>query len=285
VTGAGDISLSNDASISIVTNQDVVAGPGSISINRDRGPLRHPHRGQQRQQPAPTSGAVDSTGGPVTLTAGRDVLVGDTATGFGDVVGVGVTLSAGRHVVIDQQSDVLSTGAVTVTAGTAGLGDVSILKNGGTGASIITGGGNIVITAGAGGLVTLDSDADLAGGPTIDMTFNGAAGGDLTINADRLDLTANDSIRAGVGAVTLQQVTAAQAIDLGSAVRYTNRPRWSCPTPSWTASRRDSCGSADPANAGNVTVSRPHQSRRDHHPPRPHGGGASSAATPARTSR
>jgi autotransporter-associated beta strand protein len=152
--------------------------------------------------------AIDSDAGNITILAGQDILVG-TADRFGDMEASGdLTLNAGRDVIIDESSrlDVFGTGTISITAGR----NISILATGGTtGARTTTQGGSTTLTTGTDGLLTLDSDP-IAG--TIRAT-----GGVVTLNADRIDLTAGDSIRASTGTVAVRPVTAGRLIDLGSA--------------------------------------------------------------------
>jgi|GEM_PF-3770755 len=212
VTGAsGDISLSNNNNINDNQSGEIVKGPGNITITTT-GASNILTGGNNFGLAG--NGAVDSTGGTVTLTAGQDLLIGDIAGAYGDVTAGGsISLSAGRNIVVDENSfvDAHGTGTVTATAGTGGTGNITMQQNGATGARITTQGGNITLTTAANGTFTAGS-GNASG--DLQTTQNGG-NGNITINADHIVLT--DKITSGTGITTIQQVTGTEAIQLGTA--------------------------------------------------------------------
>jgi hypothetical protein len=211
VTGSGNIQLTNQGSINIVTTDDVVRSPDNITIQAVGATADIQTGGQG------SFNAIRSTGlGDVSVTAGRDILMGD-AVSFGSIVSANgnVTVNAGRNLIIDSDSRLAednasgtATGNVTATAG----GNISVLQANGAGARIRNeGSGAISLTTGAGGVFTLDSGA----GGSVTST-----GGNITISAD--DMVINDPIDASnagaatPGIVTLQPVSAGRVINLGT---------------------------------------------------------------------
>ncbi|MDB5307830.1 MAG: repeat protein, partial [Gemmataceae bacterium] len=203
--GTGGIELVNAGSVSVTTGTEVISGLGSVTVTATGAAANIVTGGGN----AP---AVASATGIVTLTAGQDLLLGDTAgTGSnGDVSGGGgVVLSAGRDITVDEGTAVSAagTGTVAATAGTAGTGNISLLQTAAvTGARIFTAGGTITLTTGPGGTFTA------AGGSGAGVATAGV--GDITINADALSLA--DPVNAGSGIVTIAPVTVGRNIDLGT---------------------------------------------------------------------
>lgn len=207
ITGAsGDIQIVNDNSIAINGNGEVVKGPGNVTLKANGASSSIVTGGNNG-----STGPAIQAGVALTLSAGQDILIGDTgALTRGDVVGVtSVSITASRNVIVDQGSILASgnaanPGSLTVTA----TGDISVLGNGGS-AAIETQNGPINLTTGVGGTFTNDS----ANG--VDSNVGGSAGGAITINADNIVL--GGIVNAGVGIVTLQQATTTmRAIDLGA---------------------------------------------------------------------
>jgi hypothetical protein len=251
VTTSGAISLVNEGSIQIVTGGETVEGPGAVTVMAN-GATADVQTGGGNGIPQ-DPGAIVSSGGTVTVQAGQDVLLGNPAGSgqqYGDVQGGGsVVLTAGRNVVVDAGTfvDAHGAGTVTVTAG----GDVSLLmSNGATAARITTQGGGISLTTGPGGLLTVDSD-DVNGAI---RTTQAGGNGAISITADRIDLTSNDSIRAGTGTITIQQKSAAWAINLGSTVD-TTASTLELSNAEVGELHAGAVNIGDPANTGDVTIS------------------------------
>jgi len=203
VTGAngGGIRLVNDATLSIKLTGERVVAPGDVLVQAN-GATADVVTGGMDGYPL---GAIQSTAGSATVRAGQDILLGAAGVmNWGNVEGGGgVVLSAGRDVVVDQFSRVDAHGAGTVDI-TAGR-DVNLVNY----AGITSEGGAITITTGAGRTFSL-----AAGFPGINTHQFAGSGGDIVINADDMDISS--ALNAGIGAVTLRNVTAGREIDLGS---------------------------------------------------------------------
>ena len=214
---ADAISLTNAGSLTITTLGEIVVGPGEVTVTTTSGDILL--GGNNGAGFDSFSGAVASSGGTATLDAAGNLLDGDTASGgsYGDIEGGGsIVLEAGGNINVDENSIVSAHGTGTITA-TAG-GNISLLDTTGThpAAVLATQGGAITLTTGAGGTLTVDSDSAAEAEPTIFTTRNGG-NGNITINADHFILNAGtDSITAGTGIVTIQQVTGTEAIQLGT---------------------------------------------------------------------
>ena len=209
VETSGDIALTNAGRIDITVAGDRVVGPGAISLTAN-GATADIVTGSDAVIPNAT---VQSSGGTVTLRAGRDLLLGDPAGAgtLGNVFGGGsVVLDAGRDIIVDTGTFVQASGAGTITAN-AGR-NISVLDTSGpfAGAEIRTEGGDITLTTGAGGVFTANNGAS----PAVQTTVSGG-NGNITISADAVDI--RNSILAGTGIVTLQTVTNGQLINLGGA--------------------------------------------------------------------
>ena len=208
VVTSGDIDLTNAGRININVAGERVAGPTAVTLTAN-GPVADILTGDNALIPNAT---VQSSGGTVTLIAERDLLLGDPAGAgtLGNVSGGGsVVLNAGRDITVDTGTFVQARGAGTIMAD-AGR-NISVLDTSGpfAGAEIRTEGGGIMLTTGPGGVFTANNAASPAV-QTIPMGGNG----DITISADDMDI--QNSIVAGAGIVTLQQVTGGQLIDLGT---------------------------------------------------------------------
>jgi Ca2+-binding RTX toxin-like protein len=160
--------------------------------------------------------AISAPGGSIFLTAGRDIAFGTIGANFDNDVRAkaSIVVNAGRDFLIDGFADMVSDdfgagsgGNLTITAGrnihalnVAGS-DATILANGNAG-------GNLNLTTGAGGSVILDA-------PTTNALQS--LSGKVTINADRLLISASSGITANAGQVNLRAVTEGREIHLGSA--------------------------------------------------------------------
>ncbi|MEZ5593176.1 MAG: hypothetical protein R3F53_21690 [Gammaproteobacteria bacterium] len=208
VVTSGDIALTNAGRIDINVAGERVRGPAAVTITAN-GAAADILTGDNAATPSAT---VESTGGTVTLNAGRDLLLGDTAGAgtLGNVFGGGsVVLDAVRDIIVDTGTFVMARGAGTITAN-AGR-DISVIDTSGRfdGAEIRTEGGDITLTTGAGGVFTADNSFS----PAVQTTVFGG-NGNITINAD--DIVIQNSIQAGTGIVTLRPRTAGREIDLGT---------------------------------------------------------------------
>lgn len=189
--------------------------------------------------------ATVTTAGLVTLQAGGDILVdngavvgdigakstedggllvtadGNITVDHGSALGNPFTtatstnnlvVTAGGNVVVNNNSFVgdLSTSSLSVTAGTAGTGSISVLA----GSSINTAGGDLSLTTSEGGVFTL------SGHSTVDSTTDSAPSGLIAISADDIVIDtaapASTISAANTGNVVLRQAgTTARPIDLG----------------------------------------------------------------------
>ncbi len=210
-TTSGNISITNNNTINVTgaSTENIVTQSGNILVNAT-GATSDVQTGTA---PVAPRGTIRSASGNVTVMAGQDILLGRAGAVWGDVIANGdITLTAGRDITVDHQTVVLATATGTIT-GTAGR-NISVLRtSGGNPAEIVTEGGTITLTTGPNGLLTLDSDN---GGGTV-RTTNGGGNGNITFNADRANITSGDTVTAGTAIVTIQQVSPAWNIDLGSA--------------------------------------------------------------------
>jgi hypothetical protein len=208
VTGAsGDILLTNNGGINIVTAGDVVLGPGAVEVQAI---------GATADIQTGGFNILGSTGsGNVTFDAGRDILVGnasDLSFGSIDSAGGAISISAGRNLTVDVASAIAVSGGSNDITAVAG-GNITVQQTSSTNGARITNGGTgkIDLTTGVGGIFTLDSGE---GGGVV------SGGGAITISAD--DMVINNVITTGASGaiVTLQQATGgagstAVNIDLG----------------------------------------------------------------------
>jgi len=191
VTGSGNILLNNAGSLSILNTAEIVQGPGNITLQANGAAADLATGGNN----ATINGAVASSGGTVTLTAGRDLLFG-TAGGFGDVRGDSLALTAGRDVVIGNGTFVDAVGAgggVTLNAGQ----DLNLASG-----RITTVGGPIDLTA---GVVTLNGLVDAQAGP-VAINHSGLLSGSGKVTGGTLALTGAGDVNplnTAVGTLTL----------------------------------------------------------------------------------
>ncbi len=232
---SGDVQLINTGTVNVITNGDTVRGPANVTVEAlgagadvvtggqtslaairvlpgDSGKVLV-QAGQDILVGNSGSGSVGADAGLVTLTAGRDIVVDNqSAAGnfvFSATANGGLVATAGRNVLVTNGSFLgdFSTSGVTVTAGTAGSGNISVLAGG----AVNSAGGAIALTTGTGGTFTL-SGVD----STVDSQNGSGGGGPITISADDMDIA--DPINAATGVVTLQQAGAStERIDLGGA--------------------------------------------------------------------
>jgi hypothetical protein len=209
VTGAsGDIQLVNNGSITILTDGDIVSGPGNVTVQATGSTSDVSAGGQSSFASIRSLG-----GGTVTAEAGEDINLGNAA-GFGVVGSVAgsVVLKAGRNITLNANAAAgvgSGTGTLTATAG----GDITMLTSPGTLAGapeFFTASGGISLTTGAGGTFTA---------ATTGTDAVSSAGGHITISADNMVL--NGGIDAGTGTVSLVPVTSGQAVTLGTTVAGT----------------------------------------------------------------
>lgn len=160
--------------------------------------------------------AINASGGSIFLTAGRDVAFGTAGPDFdNDVRARGsVTVNAGRDFLIDGFADLSSDGFGQNTGGNVVINagrNISVLAVTGIDGSIAaegSGGGDVTLTTGVGGAVTLNAPSPFA---------LRSISGDVTVNADRVLINAASGITSN-GLVTLRPVTAGREILLGSAL-------------------------------------------------------------------
>ena len=158
--------------------------------------------------------AIIAPRGGVTLTAGRDVSFGLGGVDFGNDVRANgsIVVNAGRDFLLSGFADFFADGVLGTTGGNlivnAGR-HISLLDDTGNSASLAvlgSGGGDVILTTGAGGLLTLEP-------PSTNTLSSGS--GSVIVNADRIIIGATSGITAS-GDVTLRPVSEGRAIVLGS---------------------------------------------------------------------
>lgn len=198
--------------------------------------------------------AISAPRGDVSVTAGQNISFGNGASFDNDVRANGtVTFIAGNDITLAGFADIASDdfgqntgGGVVFNAG----GDIEVLDTNGDDASVTAGGtagADVTFTAGPDGFVRLTAG------------FSGAvssSSGDVTVNADRVLIDADSGITANAGVVTIRQVSANWAIDLGSAtdaaantLELSDAELDRITTPTLRI--------GDPANTGSITVTAP----------------------------
>lgn len=209
VQDAGNVVLVNNGSINITAapvTTDSGANPalGNITITAN-GAASDILTGGNQTAVTNNAGGANSVFGIITLTAGRDVLLGDVGgTGFGDVVSANdIVVNAGRNITIDEDTFVTSNdndgtaGNIVMTASSPAVatavpgGNISLTQVGTPGSHI-----NALGT----GSITLQTGQFVgAGTGTFTATAGGTGvttnGGDININAD--DVVIADPINAG----------------------------------------------------------------------------------------
>lgn len=239
LNGTNNINISNTGTLTIGGFTNTLAGvrvtnTGSVNLTNAGGITLNGADGQSTIQAGANGGNVivvasgansDFTSiannksiraalGTISVTAGRDILLGTGGTNFDNDVNAdgSVTLAAGHDVILDGDADIASndfghaTGAdLNVTAGHV----VSLLNAHGDAASLQangTGGGDLNITTGANELLTVNSTAAFG---------LRSQSGDINLQADRVALGAASNINAS-GLVNLNPVSTNWGVDLGS---------------------------------------------------------------------
>lgn len=200
-TNSGSIEISNDASI-------ILAGTSAERIAAASGGVVVTTTGATADIAVRISNAASIKAvNNLTLTAGRDILLGSAATDtFGDIETNGtMTLTAGRDIILDEGTDVQVLGVGSFN-GNAGRHFSILASDGTTGASISTNNRTINISTGAGGIYTQSSG--------VEALLNGGSG-NINLTADQMVIA--NGISAGTGTVTLLARSAGLTIGLGSA--------------------------------------------------------------------
>lgn len=194
--GSGQISLVDQGSISVLNEQVSTAGQ-----------INFVARGPNSDIQVAGDGEI-SGGNAVTAHADRDVLVSD-----GSVIESSkgtISVTAGRDVILNNSAQITTDfgqiGNVSVSAGR----NLTIESTSGTNNTLIgSSGGSINLTTGPGGIFTLNAGA---GGQV--SNFSPFSPGNITISSN--DMVINDPIYDGKNTVTLQQAgTTTRNIDLG----------------------------------------------------------------------
>ena len=227
ITGQGDFAIGGVSSglsgVNVITSGDITitAVSGSLSLNDQNG-LAMVEGGAASGNITLTSSAdviavanldaVTAPAGNITLSAGRDILLGTIGTDHdNDVRADGsITLIAGRDFVVDGFSDIASDdfghgtgGGVSVTAATATVSNAH-----GNDASVgSSGAGNVSFSAGLNSFTTFTNQGQIF-----------SNGGNVTVRFDDHDLQAGSSIRVAANReVNLRVNTGGVGGDLGSA--------------------------------------------------------------------
>jgi hypothetical protein len=192
----GTITLSNDGTIDITVatvtataNIDLTAIGATADIDTGGG------------------AGITSNTGSVVVTAGEDINLGNSG-GIGSIAAAGgIVLQAGRDITVNGNATVTNNpaGNISVTAG----GNITMLTSPGSLANAPeflnqASGGEILLTAGSGGTLTLDST-----GTDAVVSNNGI----ITLNADAIGI--NKAVTAGAARVVVAPATSGVAIDLG----------------------------------------------------------------------
>lgn len=192
-----DISINTSGSLLIgEANGDRVTGPADISLGSS-GDLKVFNN---------SLNSVRSHFGTVTLSASGNMEIGEFFSGQTATIrgGTGVNLLPGGNLAIRSGSVVQAdgTGEVFIMGG-AVVGVLGVIQTNGGAVNIFTGPNTSFVTNS--GAVAV-----------INTAFNGATGGDITINADNIDITS--PINAGNRTVTIKPVVANRSVDLGTEV-------------------------------------------------------------------
>ena len=180
---------------------------------------------------APFDAAIASSGNAIILDAGRDIRIGfsngdaNLFNDYGDVrAATNLSLFADRDIIVDENSYAdagagFAGGNIVALAGR----DVRILQTNTRDSRMATFGGTITITTGAGGEFELNTGNNPVPGlfgvrtDLTSLTAAGGVGGNITINADDVEIVdADDVINAGTATVTIRPVTAGRPIDIGT---------------------------------------------------------------------
>ncbi len=213
------ITLINFGSININNHtvaNEIVSAPGNVIVTANGAAsdvLTGTSLNNYSNSNGALQGAIVSTLHNVTVTAGRDVLLGDSSgmNRTGNVLAGGtIALNAGRDITVNDGSAVQAArfdsanGAILASA----QGNISLLNTGGNGATLRTQEAPITLTTGPGGNFTAhagnsSSVTDVVGGP-------------ITITADTVTLADPFTLGNGTGFVRILPSTPGRQIDLGA---------------------------------------------------------------------
>jgi hypothetical protein len=198
LTASGTISITGN------TANEIVTAPGLVTVTATGAAsdliTGNPQNTLLNATPA-LAGNVVSVNSIVSLSAGRDLLLGNPKEG--DLFsGSSMILNAGRDITADAATQVQATGEITATAGR----NVSVLHAISTGARL-SANAAISVTTGAGGTFTANAQNS--------NDLNTA--GTLTINADLISIMDSPAVFGGNG-VIVAPVTTTRVISLGQAI-------------------------------------------------------------------
>ena len=207
----GSVSLLNGGTVDLTDDKNaetVRAGDagGDVSIRA---------RGEEGDLLADgTKQAVVAKKGKIDLTAGRTIALTGADS---DVLPYGpVTLTAGRDIVLDEDSDVAADhwGGETDSGATAIAGrHVQVLGDGASFGVTGPGGGHTQVDTGTDGLLELDAQNPAA-------VHSDA--GNVTLAADNVAIDPDSGVKSAQGMITLRPKTADRGVDLGSATDAAN---------------------------------------------------------------
>lgn len=230
-TGAtGNIELNAVGTIQVLNFSEIIQAPGQVTINVGID-LITSGGNPVSSSGAPFEAAIASSSSAIVLNAGRDLRFGfsngdaNPFNDYGDVRAANnVTLTAGRDIIVDENTYVdagagLVTGNLIANAGR----DIRLIQTNTRDSRMATFGGTITITTGPGGEFELNTGNNPAPGlfgvrtDLVNLTTAGGVGGNITINADDVEIVdVQDIINAGTARVTIQTVTVGRPIDLGT---------------------------------------------------------------------
>jgi uncharacterized repeat protein (TIGR01451 family) len=206
VTGlktSGDIQLQNTGSITLLAGDDI-AGPNNVSVAAigASSDIQTGGNGTSGVQTIETG-----AGGTVTVTAGRDLLVGSGSLSAGAIEGGNVVLNAGRDLIVNGGSSVH--GVHSVTAAVGRNLTVSTPKD-----EILSDASPITLTTGDGGVLTdngsISSAVAIAGGIITLTAAEMAIAGSVTAATSTitLDVTGSGVVTGTISAFGLQKTGA-----------------------------------------------------------------------------
>ena len=208
--GGGNITVGNTSGSVIVGGTGISAGTGTVSLTATGG------GSNVRLNASVSSGAVILTaannveldagtitsGGSVTLTATAGAIIDGNGPSSLNVSATSLSATAATGINLDSAISTLTSANVTST------GDISIRNTSDmTVTSATTNNGGITLQAANGG--TLSVAAATAG-----------SSGNMTLTADEIDLTGNNTIQ-GTGPLVLQPFTASKNITIGGSTNST----------------------------------------------------------------
>ncbi len=230
-TGAtGEINLSAAGTIRVLNFQEIIQAPGLVTITVGQDIITSGGNPISLTG-APFDAAIASSANAIILDAGRDIRIGfsnadaNLFNDYGDVrAATNLSLFADRDIIVDENSYAdagagFAGGNIVALAGR----DVRILQTNTRDSRMGTFGGTITITTGAGGEFELNTGNNPVPGlfglrtDLTSLTAAGGAGGNITINADDVEIgDVEDVINAGSATVTIRPVTAGRPIDIGT---------------------------------------------------------------------